>query len=96
MDHPHVDEEKTFWKTQWQPYALVNNAAWAMDFDELLIMGSSLANQGGVDYKNPYECSASCHSENWQHGEAQKSYPACSLTTLQIFTTSPILVREKV
>ena len=63
---------------------------------ELLIMESSLANQGGVDYKNPYECSASCHSENWQHGEAQKSYPACSLTTLQIFTTSLILVREKV
>ena len=33
---------------------------------ELLIMGSNLANQGGVDYKNPYECSASCHSENWR------------------------------
>lgn len=69
----------------------LDNGLW-----ELLIMGSSLANQGGVDYKNPYECSASCHSENWQHGEAQKSYPACSLTTLQIFTTSLILVREKV
>lgn len=31
---------------------------------ELLIMGSHLANQGGVDCRDPYECDASCISEN--------------------------------